>query len=75
MHEFILANLMFHVGAGTALMLIASSTAIRELHLRRATPMHGATVHDPHTVINLPTAPGAPKRLPRVNLETRSEAA
>jgi hypothetical protein len=31
MHEFILANLLFHVGAGTALMLIASSAAIREL--------------------------------------------
>ena len=34
MHEFIFANLLFHVGAGTALILIASSTAIREL-LRR----------------------------------------
>jgi hypothetical protein len=75
MHEFILANLLFHVGAGTALMLIASSTAIRELHLRRASYIQGSTVHDTHTVIDLPSAPRAPKLLPRVSLETHSEAA
>ena len=75
MHDFILANLLFHVGAGTALMLFASSSAIRELHLRRTSFIRGSTVHDSHTVIDLPTAPRAPKLLPRVSLEARSEAA
>jgi hypothetical protein len=75
MHEFILANLLFQVGAGTTLVLFASSAAVRELHRRRAVLMQGAAMHDTHTVVELPAAPRAPKLLRHVDLETRSEAA
>ncbi|MBK7115500.1 MAG: hypothetical protein IPH71_05625 [Proteobacteria bacterium] len=75
MHEFIIANLLFHVAAGTTLMLLAAGSAALELNRRRSISTPGATVHDTHTVIELPVVPRAPKLAPRVDLEEQSEAA
>jgi len=74
MHEFILANLLFHAAAGTALMLVAASSAARELHSRRPTRTYGAVLEGAPTVIELPGS-RVPRSTHRADLETRSEAA
>ncbi len=75
MHEFVVANLLFHVTAGTALMLVAAGSAALELRRRRSLSTYGANVHDTHTVIELPVVPRAPKLAQRMDLEEQSEAA
>jgi hypothetical protein len=75
MFEFILANLLFQVAAATALMLLASGSAARDLLFRRSIVLPESTSHEPGVVVDLPAAPRAPKLMPRVEVEAQSEAA
>jgi hypothetical protein len=74
MFEFTLASLLFHVAAGTALLLLASGAAAADLHYRSPARRNALDSHDAGTVVNLP-APRAPKLPSRVELEAQSEAA
>lgn len=75
MFEFILANLLFQVAAASALVLLASCSAAKDLLGRRSVGSHASTSREPGVVVELPTAPRAPKRMSRAEEEVQSEAA
>jgi hypothetical protein len=75
MFELVLASLLFHAAACTVLLLLASGSAAKDLHHRRA---NGETVVNSlksRNVMEMPASPRVSKSGARVEPEVQSKAA
>ncbi len=74
MNELIVANVLFQTAAGTLLMLVGASSALREMGRRRAVRMQELTRAVAGSVVEL-TATRVARCALRDQAEVRSEAA
>ena len=72
MEEFILAGLLFHVGAAASLALVSAVGGMIDVRRRKAA--HSRTTTNSAEVIALPTTT-RPARAPQREAESQSEAA